>query len=143
VTKPTKWTPIVVAAAVVIGLITSISCIVIEMPDRSGETTDKRTKEQQREEPPGRVDVLSHQSYVEDGYYYVVGEVQNNTGHKVELVEIAATFYDSAGQVVATDSNPVEMHVLAPGQKSFFEVSNVGEDKESTGRIARYELKVQ
>lgn len=141
-TKSTRWSAVIVAITLVIGIMSSLSCLVIKISDPFEGTTDEGTKEQQREEPVGRVDILSHQSYIDDSYYYVVGEVQNNT-HKVQQVEILATFYDSAGRVVATDSNLVEMDRLKPGQKSHFEVNNVGEERESTSRIARYELQVE
>lgn len=141
-TKSIKRVAIIIAATLFIGIMTNISCIVIKTSDPFVETTDEGTKEQQKEEPVGKVDILNHQSYIDDGYYHVVGEVQNNT-HKVERVEIIATFYDSAGQVVATDSNLIEMYNLKPGQKSNFEVNNVGEDRETTSRISRYELQVK
>ncbi len=137
-----NWLKITIAIIIFTGTINSLSCIVIETSDLIEETTDEVKTEQQKEEPAGKVEIISHQSYIENGYYYVVGEIQNNTRHKVSHIEIAATFFDSAGQVVVTTTNPAEMYSLHPGRKSQYEVNNLGEDQGTTGRIARYELEV-
>lgn len=73
--------------------------------------------------PIGKVDVLSHSSFLDSlGWYHVVGEALN-TGHvHLRDVKITATFYDSENREVATKSGYTFINVLLVGRKSPFEV---------------------
>lgn len=68
-----------------------------------------------------QLEILSHQSYVDDGWFHIVGEVRNNSDTPMEFVKIVATLYDDAGQVVGTDFTYTEIDVIPPGGKSPFE----------------------
>jgi len=72
------------------------------------------------------------------GYYHVVGEVQNNGDGALQFVKITATFYDSAGTVVATSFTYTMIEILHAGQKSPFDVFLF--DKAQSAKVARYEL---
>jgi hypothetical protein len=85
-----------------------------------------------------QLEILSHQSYVDVGWFHIVGEVQNNSDTPVEFVKVVATLYDDAGQVVGTDFTYTEIDVIPPGGKSPFET---GTD-EWTG-TTNYRLQVQ
>lgn len=72
------------------------------------------------------LEILSHQSYVDNGWYHIVGEVQNNTNTPMEYVKIAATLYNDDKKVVGTDYTYTILEVIPPGGKSPFET---GTDK--------------
>jgi len=68
------------------------------------------------------VEILSHSSRLDEGWYYVVGEVQNISSYNLEYVELTGTFYNSSGTVIDTDFTFTDMDTLVPGQKSPFEI---------------------
>jgi hypothetical protein len=70
------------------------------------------------------VAILSDSSYIESGYFHVVGEVQNLGSLNLQYVKITATFYDSANNVIATGFTFTGIDVLVPQQKSPFDVSS-------------------
>jgi len=87
----------------------------------------------------GQVVIISHQGYyVSTGSYYVVGEVENQTGHDVQFVEVIGTFYDADGKVIATDSAYTEPANLTVKQKAPFEIIVLS----SAGKIDHYSLSV-
>lgn len=65
--------------------------------------------------------ILSSQSYVQYGYYFIVGEVWNNTNVPMEYVKIVATLYDNNGYITGTGLTYTDLDVIAPGGKSPFE----------------------
>jgi len=68
-------------------------------------------------------DILSHSGYLDSaGYYHVVGEVQNVGEQEVNHLCIAATFYDSGDDVVATANAYTEIGVLLVERKSPFDL---------------------
>jgi len=74
--------------------------------------------------PP--LEILSHQSYMDAGWYHIVGEVQNNTDYPMEFVKIVATLYDENNKVVGTDFTYTDLGIIPPGGKSPFQT---GTDK--------------
>ena len=69
--------------------------------------------------------VLSSQGFIPyqgSKSYYIVGEVLNNTGNNVWLIEISATLRDASGKVVGSDSSYAIIDNLTPGMKSPFRV---------------------
>jgi hypothetical protein len=56
----------------------------------------------------------------QDWYSYIVGEVQNQGSDTVLFVGVTGTFFDSDGNILATDFEYVEIDVLAPDQTSPF-----------------------
>jgi hypothetical protein len=85
-----------------------------------------------------QLEILSHQSYEDAGWFHIVGEVRNNSDTPMEFVEIVATLYDDAGQVVGTDFTYAELDVIPPGGKSPFET---GTDK--WAGTTNYKLQVE
>ena len=74
------------------------------------------------------------------GYYEVAGRVQNTGSRTALLVTVSATFYDSAGTVVAVGSATTDPSTLAAGQTAPFDLSV--SSSERSGEISSYELQV-
>jgi hypothetical protein len=72
--------------------------------------------------PAANVPVLSSSTWPEESPFYMVGEVQNNTGSNIRSVEVIATFYDSLGQVTNVGWHSPELRLLTPGEKACFKV---------------------
>lgn len=69
------------------------------------------------------VDILTHKGFLYyDGFYHVVGEVENTGEQAVNSMKITATFYDSDDAMIATEFNYTCINVLLPKRKSPFEV---------------------
>ena len=89
---------------------------------------------------PLRVTVTSHRgSLSEYGIYSVVGEVENPYDFPIEYVMIAATFYDSAGNVVRAGYTYTNLDILQAGQSSPFDLSILDPPPE----LDHYELQTQ
>jgi hypothetical protein len=88
--------------------------------------------------PSGVVYVRSHRGFVRDTSYVVVGEVVNNLGAAVFKVRITGAFFNSNGQVVATQEVAAYLVQTEADQRNPFkiQVENLASD------IARYELSV-
>ena len=69
---------------------------------------------------PPELEILSHQSYTDSGWFHIVGEVQNNSDTAIGFVKIVATLYDDAGNVVGTDFTYTELVVIPAGSRSPF-----------------------
>lgn len=68
-----------------------------------------------------QVEIVSHSSYIgQYGYYYVVGEVRNTGDQWAIDVEISATFYNSANEVLGSGSGDASLSYLLPGRISPF-----------------------
>jgi hypothetical protein len=67
------------------------------------------------------LEILSHTSYTDAGWYHIVGEIRNNSTQPMAFVKIVATLYDDASTVVGTDFTYTELDVIPPGGKSPFE----------------------
>jgi hypothetical protein len=75
------------------------------------------------DEDPLRVEVLSQRAFRgEGGVYHIVGEVRNPYDHALSSVDIVATYYDAAYQVVRVEKTTAQAGVLEPGQVSPFEL---------------------
>jgi hypothetical protein len=88
--------------------------------DDISDTTKEVVDEQVTEEP----EILSSNSYISSGYFYIVGEIENKLPHNLEFVKIVATYYDDNNEVLGTSFTYTELDILGPGQKSPFELSN-------------------
>jgi hypothetical protein len=76
------------------------------------------------DQAPLRVDILSHSaSWTDYGSYNIVGEVQNPYDVALEFVKVVATCYNAASEVLRVDFTFTELHTLAPGQRSPFELT--------------------
>ncbi len=85
---------------------------------------------------PGTVFLGSHQGFVSDGSYVVVGEVLNGEPFPVFNVKVIGSFYDSSGNLVAAQESLVDLAQIEPELSSpvKLQVDN------SSGSISRYEL---
>lgn len=83
----------------------------------------------------GPVAVLSHQQYVDHGYYTIIGEVQNNSAEPMEYVKVVATLYDDQEQMIGTEFTYTTLDTLPAGGKSPFEISTSEYDGAATYKI--------
>lgn len=92
------------------------------------------------EEPFVGLHILSHWSWVDaQGYHWIGGQVQNNGDTTAGSVMVVATYYDSEGAVIGTDTVSPASRRLVPGQTEFFEVYSYPRKIEP----ASYSLQVQ
>jgi len=92
-------------------------------------------------EGAGQAVILQHPGYFDRlGYYHVIGEVQNKGDGALRFVKIIATFYDSAGTVVATSFTFTMIEILHAGQKSPFDL--ILFDKAQSAKVDHYELTI-
>jgi hypothetical protein len=88
-----------------------------------------------------QVEIVSHSSYIgQYGYFKVVGEVLNTGDQYAIDVEISATFYNSANEVIGTDSGDSILSYLLPDRKSPFGFSFL--DFEQAEQVDHYSLDV-
>jgi hypothetical protein len=57
------------------------------------------------------------------GIYYVIGEVVNATGDNLRSVQVVVTFYDAAGQQVATGSTYAELSIVEAADTAPFKLA--------------------
>ena len=77
-------------------------------------------------EEPYELQILGDRAFVsKQGFYHVIGEVQNASQSNIESVRVYVTFYDESGTVIDigfTFSGIIGLGTLTPGQKSPFDV---------------------
>ncbi|HKG87962.1 MAG TPA: FxLYD domain-containing protein [Nitrososphaeraceae archaeon] len=83
------------------------------------------TKARQSGVPLGTVSILSNSSYADPrGILHIVGEVYNDMApNTAKNVQVIATFYDSSGKVVGTNSSFTNPKDIASGEKAPFDLS--------------------
>jgi hypothetical protein len=64
----------------------------------------------------------------DNGWYEIVGEVVNGGTDDTEFVEVVATYYDEAGQVINTDFTYTDPSDIPAGQSAPFELTVLDED---------------
>lgn len=77
--------------------------------------------------PPPEIEegflILSHSTYVDrHGYFHLVGEVQNIDERNAEDNRILVSFFDENGVVYATGAGPCYRQIMAPNEKSPFQI---------------------
>jgi len=83
--------------------------------------------------------IENHTSFLDSlGYFHVVGEVKNTGDVHTQFNKIIGTFYDSGGEVVATQLTFTIISVLAPGQKSPFDLLLF--DIAQSAKVSSYKL---
>ena len=88
-----------------------------------------------------QVEIVSHSSYIgQYGYFTVVGEVRNTGDQWAIDVEISATFYNSANEVLGTDSGDIPLSYLLPDRLSSFRF--VFSEYELAEQVDHYSLSV-
>lgn len=66
----------------------------------------------------------TYSGYINDqGYYYVVGEVQNIGTTPVGNIQVNATFYDANGATLALGCGNAKLDVLLPGRRAPFAIT--------------------
>lgn len=93
--------------------------------------------------PLGTVSILSNSSYTDSaGILHVVGEVYNDMApNAARDVQAIATFYDSAGKVVGTNSSFTNPQDIVSGEKAPFDIS-LASASITLDKIDHYNLKV-
>lgn len=76
--------------------------------------------------------------YTRDGFTYDLGEVRNDTDSFYQFVEVVGTYYDSSGNIVASESGYTCTDLVNPHDSAPFSLMLL-----SAPPIARYELAVQ
>jgi hypothetical protein len=98
--------------------------------------------QQQNSDSPIPITILSH-SLIDagSGMTLIVGEVRNDSPEKIGWVQVSATFYDSAGELIHLAEGPVQLGELRPGEKGPYGIyindANVSES------IANYTLRAR
>jgi hypothetical protein len=87
--------------------------------------------------PKVNLRVLSHRSYTQDGVMYIVGEVINESSIPVYAIELQATLYNSANQVIGTETGYGVLEETRPGQRNPFIIYVF-----DTPGVARYDLRI-
>jgi hypothetical protein len=65
--------------------------------------------------------IVSHSLiYAGSGITLIVGEVRNDSPQKIGWVQVSASLYDSAGQLIHLAEGPVQLSELRPGEKGPF-----------------------
>ena len=65
----------------------------------------------------------NHSWYVNsNGSLWIVGEVQNDTAHWLELVTVTTNVYDGSGGLLASGLGYMDLDHLAPGDKTCFDI---------------------
>jgi hypothetical protein len=85
------------------------------------------------------LDILSHK--IKEGQFSdkLIGQLQNNLNDKVQSVEVIATFYDQAGDIVGTKNGFTNPTDLSAGMKAPFDLYL---DEGITDELASYDLTV-
>ncbi len=73
-----------------------------------------------------KLDEVSQNFYVENGFYNVEGEVKNISPDRLANVEAVVTFYDRGHNVIKTADALIEYNPVLPGQRSPFHVVATG-----------------
>ncbi len=70
-------------------------------------------------------EILDNQSTFVDSidYLHVLGEIQNNTSHNLELIKITANFFNGSNQLIDIDFTYTKLDNLPIGDKTCFEIS--------------------
>ena len=85
------------------------------------------------------LEILSHK--IKEGQFSdrLIGQLQNNLNDKVQYVEVIATFYDQAGDIVGTTNGYTNPSDLSAGMKAPFDLNL---DEGLTDELASYDLTV-
>jgi hypothetical protein len=74
-------------------------------------------------DPAGRLFILSHSAYMDIiDRYHIVGEVMNTSEQYMRFINVAATLYDEAGQIIGAGSIDTFVDILPPGSRTPFNI---------------------
>lgn len=95
-----------------------------QAPTATPTATDAPTPTRTPASSPSALSTRHTSMYLQAGLVQtVVGEVVNNSNHAVQSVEITATFYSAAGNVLATETGYSEIDVIPAGADVPFTVT--------------------
>ncbi len=87
---------------------------------------------------PEGLEILSHSSYIDEiDYMHIVGEVKNKAAEKATYVQVIATCYDGAGNVVDESFTFSDPSDIEAGEEAPFEILIMSEQVDS---VDSYEL---
>lgn len=93
-------------------------------------TTEAAQPPEQLEQPEGQCELVGETTYSKDVFGgKVKGTIVNNTGSKCSYVDVTATFYDAAGNVL--DSGFTNVTDLPAGKTWVFEIMDLNENTAS------------
>ncbi|MCB9077511.1 MAG: hypothetical protein H6631_07965 [Anaerolineaceae bacterium] len=76
-----------------------------------------------KSEIASQLEIMSHQSYVDDlNWHHLVGEVQNTGDIPIEYVQVLAKYYDAAGDIISTKLTFTAPDTIFPGGKAPFDI---------------------
>lgn len=82
--------------------------------------------------------ILSSSDFEDNGWFHIVGEVQNESDTFMEYVKIVATLYNENGDVVGTDFTYTILDLIPPHGKAPFELGT-----DSYDGVTNYKLQAQ
>jgi len=85
--------------------------------------------------------IISHTGYIDSqGYYIVVGELQNMGNETLTFVKVEATYYDSQNNIITTRFDLTMLNKILPGRKSPFLIALL--DTAQSAQVHHYNLTV-
>ncbi|MCB0163269.1 MAG: FxLYD domain-containing protein [Anaerolineae bacterium] len=76
-----------------------------------------------KSEIASQLEIMSHQSYVDDlNWHHLVGEVQNTGDTPIEYVQVLAKYYNTAGEIISTKLTFTAPDTIFPGGKAPFDI---------------------
>ncbi len=87
------------------------------------------------------LEVRPGRTYLRGEWFFVLGEVVNNTDYWHESVKIVGSYYDANGSLVGTNFDYTELHNVAPHDAGVFEMG--AELGSAASEVASCELQVQ
>ena len=88
------------------------------------------------------VNLISHSNYIDqNGFYNIVGEVQNIGNQTVSLVEIEASFYDSGKNFITERTAQTMVSYILVNRKSPFNIQLL--DEVLSENVSDYSLNIQ
>ena len=91
----------------------------------------------------GDFKIKSHGFLTNGGFYYVCGEIENNSTKNYTDIVLNYTFYDSKGNIIFTDEGPISLKwrpLLSQGISPF---SYVLENETIARKVSRYDIDIK
>jgi hypothetical protein len=87
------------------------------------------------------IEIVSHSGYLtQEGFFKVVGEVQNTGNQSVKNVMLQVVFYDIYNQSIRIEEDPILIRELLPGRKS--PISIYLSNKTQAAQVKSYEISI-
>jgi hypothetical protein len=86
------------------------------------------------------ITIPSSSSYIDGDWFYIVGEVINNSGTELGPVMVSSTIYDINGTVIGTSRVYTDPPIVLPGDSAPFKIVITSGDATDISLIRRYKL---